>query len=118
MAAKIPGNARGKLIRQKIVNSFAPNVLATRSRLASIWLKAPSAVLYINGKETIVAAIAAPYQVNTIVVSNGSSSLPTGPFLPKNSSSKNPTTVGGRINGATNIPSIKDLALPRYPNIQ
>ena len=69
VAATMPGNAKGKLMRQKIVNSLAPKVLATRRRLVSICIKDPSAVLYIIGNETTVAAIAAPYQVKTIVVS-------------------------------------------------
>ncbi len=105
-------------MRQKIVASVAPRVLATRSRLLSICSKAPNAVLYIKGKETTVAAIAAPYQVKTMVKSKTCMSFPTGPFLPKNSSNKKPTTVGGKISGAIKIPSINDLPLPRYPSIQ
>src|SRR4028119_552573 len=116
--AKIPGMARGKVMRQKIVTSEAPRVLATRNRLALICSKAPSAVLYINGKATTVAVITAAYQVKTILKFSDSSSCPREPFLPNSSSNKNPTTVGGKIKGETKIPSINDFHLPRYPNIQ
>src|SRR5919202_3308892 len=116
--ARIPGKARGIVIRQKIVHSEAPRVLATRIRLTSICSKAPSAVLYIKGKATTVAAITAPYQENTRLEFREDNSRPINPFLPNSSSNKKLTTVGGKIRGQTKIPSISDVHFPRYPSIQ
>ena len=118
VAAKIPGNARGTVMRQKIFHSEAPRVLATCRTFLSICSKAPCAVLYISGKETTVAAIAAPYQVKTTLKFKDSISCPSGPFFPNSSSNKKPTTVGGKIRGETKIPSTSDFPLPRYPSIQ
>ncbi len=118
LPATSPGKAKGKLIRQKTVPSAAPKVFAARKRVASICSKAPNAVRYIKGKATTVAVMTAAYQVKTILIFSSSNSFPKTPFFPNNKSNKKPTTVGGKIKGATKIPSIKDFALPRYPHIQ
>jgi hypothetical protein len=45
-------------------------------------------------------------------VSNNSNILPTGPFFPQINNKKKPTTVGGRIKGKVNSPSISPLDFP------
>ena len=45
-------------------------------------------------------------------VLKSSNSFPTGPFLPQISNKKKPTTVGGRIKGKVNNPSINPLDFP------
>ena len=110
--AIIPLLAKGKLIRQKIDHSEAPKVLATCKSFLSICSNAPKDVLYINGKATTVAVIIAAYQVKTILMLSGISIFPITPFLPNSSSNKKPTTVGGKIKGEINIPSIIDFHFP------
>ena len=60
-----PERAKGKIIRQKIVLSFVPKVLAQLIRFLSICSNAADADRYIKGKATTVAAITVAYQVKT-----------------------------------------------------
>jgi len=66
-------------------------------------------VRYINGKATTVEAMTTPTQVNTIWMPNWASHFPMPLALPKNTSRKKPTTVGGstrgRVKTASQIPA-------------
>ena len=107
-----PGRAKGSRIRQKIVHSEAPKVRPQASKFLSIWLKEASAVLYIKGNETTIAAITTAYQVKTIRIFALAKMLPITPFLPRANNNKKPTTVGGKTKGAVKTASIIALPLP------
>ena len=59
-----------------------------------------------------MAAITVALHEKIIDLSNKIISFPIGPFLPHIRRRKNPTTVGGRINGSVRIPSITPLSFP------
>ena len=103
----------GNIILQKIFDSETPNVLAALIMSGLSCSKAPRVVRYISGNETITAEIIAACHVKTKLTSNCKRNFPTSPRLPKISSKKNPTTVGGKIIGKVNTASANPLNLLR-----
>lgn len=72
--------------------------------------KAPRAVRYIRGKDIIVVAKIAEYQVMVSLNPKTSRTLePKGPSGPIILSKKNPMTVGGKTKGSVRTPSISPL---------
>src|SRR5208282_839008 len=67
---------------------------------------------YIKGKATTAAAITVAGQEKTTVALNFSSSLPSGPWRPNSSGSRNPITVGGKTRGRRKKPSTSAVAGP------
>jgi hypothetical protein len=62
-------------------------------------------VRYISGKETTAAAITVAGQEKTIETPMRRSNWPSGPWRPKSSRRRKPTTVGGRTSGRRAMPS-------------
>src|SRR5699024_5913494 len=107
-APKIPGKQFGNTIFQKILVLDNPSVLPTSIRFGFSCSNALLVVRYINGKETTIDAITAPFQVKIMPCPFSAIQFPIHVFFPKNTSKKNPITVGGstigRVNTASNNP--------------
>ena len=74
--------------------------------------KAPRAVRYMRGRETTTAAMTVACQLKTRLRSNCSRNCPMALRLPKASSRKKPTTVGGSTRGRVISASISPW--PRF----
>ena len=108
----IPGKASGKATVQNIRHSETPKVLAAFKIFSSICSKAPAVVLYIRGKATTVAAITVAGQENISLIPKENKIFPIGPFLPKVTNKKKPSTVGGKTIGKVKMASKNTLNLP------
>ena len=115
--ASTPGAAIGNSTLRKTRPSEAPNVRAASRSLGFTCSKAPSAVRYISGKATTVAAITVAGQEKTMVMPISDSARPMKLCRPKTSNRKKPTTVGGRTSGSVSRPSIQTRKRPSMPNI-
>ena len=110
-----PGAASGTSTRRKTVHSLAPRVRAASSSVGFTCSNAPSVVRYMSGNATTVAAMTVAGHENTMLMPRCSSACPMGLRLPKRSSRKKPTTVGGSTRGSVRMPSIHARMLPRTP---
>lgn len=97
-----PGQAKGRVIVQKILHSETPKVLAASKILESIISKAPLVVLYISGNDTTVAAITVAGHEKITFMLIRFKSFPMGLFIPNINRRKNPKTVGGSTIGIVN----------------
>ena len=85
--ATSPGHASGRVMVKKRRHGDAPRVAAASSSLRSTFSMERRMVRTIRGKPMIPAASAAPVQRNANSIPNRPRNCPTGPWLPKPTSS-------------------------------